>query len=305
MPLHFNETARIAVGSHPNEMIWAKDGRLFVADSGSNQVSVIADSTVVETITTSLDPNAPVGSTPDALAISPDGRRLYVANADNNNVAVIDVSGIARSRGCWASFPPAGIPLRSPSRPTGNQLYVGTGKGMGFRNNYPGRRRLSAKAPDPKTPYDYIAAVLTGHVSIVDVPDARQLAAYTKQAMPTFPRRSLTWIPRRRRRSGRDVFPKIKHVLYIIRENRTYDQVFGDLGVGQWRSQAHAVRAGGDAQRARAGAPHCVCSTTFTAMAKSPKMATNGRMPPMPPTSTRRRGRTVTATAASRKPTSA
>ena len=66
--------------------------RLFVANSGSNSVSVIDDGKVVETIKTSLDPKALVGSTPDALAISHDGKRLYVANADNNDVAVIDIS---------------------------------------------------------------------------------------------------------------------------------------------------------------------------------------------------------------------
>ena len=72
-------------------MAWDGD-RLFVANSGSNSVSVIDDGKVVETIKTSLDPKALVGSTPDALVISHDHKRLYVANADNNDVAVIDIS---------------------------------------------------------------------------------------------------------------------------------------------------------------------------------------------------------------------
>jgi YVTN family beta-propeller protein len=92
-PATLQEKARIAVGSHPNEMIWAKDGRLFVANSGSNTVSVISGGKVVETIRTSLDAKSLVGSTPDALALAPDGKRLYVANADNNNIAVIDTPG--------------------------------------------------------------------------------------------------------------------------------------------------------------------------------------------------------------------
>ena len=72
-------------------MTWDRVGRLFVANSGSNSVSVIENGKVTETIKTSLDPKALVGSTPDALALSRDGKRLYVANADNNDVAVIDI----------------------------------------------------------------------------------------------------------------------------------------------------------------------------------------------------------------------
>ncbi len=226
-----SETARIAVRSHPNEMIWAKDGRLFVADSGSNQVSVISNGAVAETIGTSLDPRALVGSTPDALALSPDGRRLYVANADNNNVAVIDVSDRKESR-VLGLIPTGWYPTALAIAPAGNQLYIGTGKGMGFRNNFPGTTAKQQKAPNPETPYDYIAAVLTGHVSIVDVPDAKQLAGYTKQALANVPTPAAYVDAAAAAKIKRDVFPKIKHVVYIIRENRTYDQVFGDLGVG-------------------------------------------------------------------------
>jgi YVTN family beta-propeller protein len=225
------ETGRIAVGSHPNEMVWSKDGRLFVADAGSNEVSVIADGAVIETLRTSLDPKAPVGSTPDALALTPDGRRLYVANADNNNVAAIDVSDRKESR--VLGFIPTGwYPSAVALSPDGKQLYAGTGKGMGFRNNYPAQTILEQKVPNPKTPYDYIGAVLSGNVSIVDVPDARQLAAYTKQAIANVPVPSSHLDSAMAARIGREVFPKIHHILYIIRENRTYDQVFGDLGVG-------------------------------------------------------------------------
>jgi len=225
------ETARITVGSHPNEMIWAQDGRLFVANSGSNEVSVIAGNVVTETIRTSLDPKALVGSTPDALALSPDGRRLYVANADNNNVAVINVADRKESR--VLGFIPTGwYPTALGIAPDGKQIYVGTGKGMGFRNNYPATSNFVLRFPDPKTPYDFIAQVLTGHLSIVDVPDARQLAVYTKQAASNIPSPTAYVDSAWAAKIQREVFPKIRHVLYIIRENRTYDQVFGDLGVG-------------------------------------------------------------------------
>jgi hypothetical protein len=104
---------------------------------------------------------------------------------------------------------------------------------MGFRNNYPAASQAPARqAPNPETPYDYIGDVLSGHVSIVDIPDAKQLAAYTKQAIANVPVPAAHVDSALAARIQRDVFPKIKHVLYIIRENRTYDQVLGDLGVG-------------------------------------------------------------------------
>jgi YVTN family beta-propeller protein len=230
-PATLRETARISVGSHPNEMIWSKDGRLFIADSGSNQVSVIAGGSVVESIRTSLDAKALVGSTPDALALSPDGHRLYVANADNNNVAVIDVANAKESH--VLGFIPTGwYPTALAIAADGSQIFVGTGKGMGFRNNFPAATIFQQKSPNPKTPYDYIGGVLSGHVSIVDVPTAPQLAAYTRQAIANVPAPASYVDPAWAAKIGREVFPKIHHVLYIIRENRTYDQVFGDLGAG-------------------------------------------------------------------------
>ncbi|HEY1338653.1 MAG TPA: bifunctional YncE family protein/alkaline phosphatase family protein [Bryobacteraceae bacterium] len=230
-PVSLQETGRVATGSHPNEMVWAKDGRLFVADSGSNEVSVIAHGAVVETIRTSLDPKAPVGSTPDAVALSPDGKRLFVANADNNNVAVVDVSNASESR--VLGFIPTGwYPTAIAAAADGRQIYVGTGKGMGFRNNFPGTTDHQQKSPNPSTPYDYIAAVLTGHVSIVDLPDAKQLAAYTKQATSNVPAPASYVDSAWASKVQKDVFAQIKHIVYIIRENRTYDQVLGDLGVG-------------------------------------------------------------------------
>jgi YVTN family beta-propeller protein len=235
-PATLRETGRVAVGSHPNEMVWAKDGRLFVADSGSNEVSIVSNGAVVETIRTSLDPKAPVGSTPDALALSPDGKRLYVANADNNNVAVIDVASAKESR--VLGFIPTGwYPTAVAVSTDGKQIYVGTGKGMGFRNNYPATVAYPQKSPNPKTPYDYIGTVLQGHVSIIDTPDARQLAAYTKQAAANVPTPSSYVDRSEAAKIQREVFSNIKHVLYIIRENRTYDQVLGDLGSGDGDSR--------------------------------------------------------------------
>ena len=93
-----------------------------------------------------------------------------VANADNNNVAMIDVANRKEPR--VLGFIPTGwYPTAVAISPDGRQIYVGTGKGMGFRNNYPAATRYQQKAPDPKMPYDYIAGILSGHVSVVNVPD--------------------------------------------------------------------------------------------------------------------------------------
>jgi hypothetical protein len=114
----------------------------------------------------------------------------------------------------------------------GRKLYIGTGKGLGFRKNFPPETDFLRPSPNPEKPYDYIGGVLSGTVSIVDVPDARALPAYTKQVMGNVPVPRQEVNPATAKAIERDVFSKIKHVLYIIRENRTYDQVFGDLGIG-------------------------------------------------------------------------
>jgi YVTN family beta-propeller protein len=229
-PETLKERARISTGSHPNEMVWDGD-RLFVANSGANSVSVIDGGKVVENIKTSLDPKALVGSTPDALVISHDHKRLYVANADNNDVAVIDISDKGDSKPVGfipTGWYPTAVALSADDR----KLFVGTGKGLTFAANSPMKTDYPRPFPNPKQPYDYIGGVLSGAVSVVDVPDARELAAYTKQVLGNVP------VPKQEVNAAeaaavqREVFSKIKHVIYIIRENRTYDQVFGDLGIG-------------------------------------------------------------------------
>jgi YVTN family beta-propeller protein len=225
------ETARIKTGSQPNDMVWSKDNRLFVANAGSNTVSVLQNGKVTETIRTSLDAKAPVGSTPDALVLSPDQKRLFVANADNNDVAVIDVSNAEESR--VLGFIPTGwYPSSLAISPDGRKLYIGTAKGLDFAANYPPKTKYLRPFPNPKQPYDYIGGVLTGSISVVDLPDAPQLAAYTKQVYANVPVPATQFDSAFAKRIETNVFPKIKHVVYIIRENRTYDQVLGDLEVG-------------------------------------------------------------------------
>ena len=226
---NLSERTRVKVGSQPNELAWGQGGRLFVADAGANSVSVVLNGKVTETIKTSLSPTDPLGSTPDALAVSPDGQRLYVANADNNDVAVIDTSRPNSSR--VLGFIPTGwYPSALALAPDGRTLYVGTGKGLSFRANDKPTTPWTRNQPVTNQAYDYIGGALSGAVCAVRLPDAKGLAAYTRQVYANTP-----GLNTKTAQLGPDMkatLGKIKHVLYIIRENRTYDQVFGDIKAG-------------------------------------------------------------------------
>jgi YVTN family beta-propeller protein len=227
------ETARVKVGSHPNDLAFAKDGRLFVANAGSNSVSVIRGDKVVETIKTSFDPKAPVGSTPASLTITDDGKRLYVANADNNDIAVVAIAN-PRESAVLGFIPTTWYPSAVAVSPDGKKIFVGAGKGglLNLNGNFPAETEYKVSSPDPKKPYDYVGSTLTGMLSIIDAPDKAQLATYTAQVKSNFPNPESNIDKTHADKVSKEVFPKIKHVLYIIRENRTFDQVFGDMGKG-------------------------------------------------------------------------
>src|SRR5262249_27181978 len=143
-----------------------------------NCVSVIDTKrgVVTETIFTALFPKAPEGSTPDALAVAPDGKTLYVANADNNCVAVIDIAEPNKSQ--VKGFVPTGWdPAAVALTPDGKTLLVGVGKGNQTKANPIPQDGKPAK--DGRQPFPYIGTTLSGALSIVPVPDDKQLAAYT------------------------------------------------------------------------------------------------------------------------------
>jgi YVTN family beta-propeller protein len=244
-PADLRTTARIAVGEHPNQLaLHPQDERLFVACASSDCVSVIDTrrGIVTETIRTALFPQAPEGSTPDALAVAPDGKTLYVANADNNCVVVIDIATPNRSQ--VKGFIPTGwYPTALAVTPDGKNLLVGVGKGNQTKPNPfhvdPATHKTEndAVARRRVLPFPYIGTTLSGSLSIVPVPDTGTLAAYTDKVYKNCPYsdRLLTDAPHLEKtaiptRVG-DPSP-IKYVLYIIKENRTYDQVYGDLTRG-------------------------------------------------------------------------
>jgi YVTN family beta-propeller protein len=225
------EIARtVRVGDHPCDMAESPDGsRLFVANANNNSVSVIAvaEGKVQETIITSLFPGLPNGSTPNGVALTADGRTLYIANADNNYLAVIDVSreGTARSLG----FIPVGwYPTCVKVLPSSGRLIVANGKG--------GSSRANPGGPNPSQPRhssEYIGSLFTGSLSRIDPPDAAAMKAYTAAVYENSRLGKPSRAP-----AGNPVMPRsgerqrIEHVFYIIKENRTYDQVFGDVGKG-------------------------------------------------------------------------
>jgi len=231
--------ARWPVGDHPNEMVLSPDGRLFVAEANRNSVSVLdpASGQVMEALNTALFPNTLPGSMPNSLALSPDGALLYVANANNNNVAVFDVAspGHARSLG----FIPAGwFPTSVRATRDGRTLVIANGKGVTSQANprgpFPGDTR-------PKNLQQYIGDLMQGTIGLVALPAepdrAAQFGAWTKIAYACCPLDAGA-APRGVRPAGNPIpgevggVSPIKHVIYIVRENRTYDQVLGDLPAG-------------------------------------------------------------------------
>ena len=225
----------IAVGEHPNAMVLSKDGaRLFVACANTNAVWVVdvAAGAAREQIGIALFPQAPPGSTPNALDLAPDGRTLLVANADNNTVAVVDVARPGHSE--VEGFIPTGwYPTAVRLSGDGKRVFVLSGKGLTSMAN--------PRGPQPAVPEgagQYIGGMLTGALSVVDRPDARALSALTKRVYALTPYADATRLapagaPRDSpipRQVGEP--SPIKHVFYVIRENRTYDQVFGALEKG-------------------------------------------------------------------------
>jgi len=217
------------VGEHPSAMVLAPDSRrLFVACASTNSVWILnlQKATADEQISVALYPQAPLGSTPSALSLSSDGKQLLVTNSDNNAVAVIDVS--RPGNGKVLGFIPTGwYPTAARFSRDNKRIFVLSGKGLTSTANPRG-------ADEP----NYIAEMLLGTLSVLDRPDATALTAYTKTVYdvtpykdafrlspPAAPQHSV--IPRR----VGDLSP-VKHVFYIIRENRTYDQIFGDLPQG-------------------------------------------------------------------------
>ena len=248
--LIFNTTtqkidAQIPVGNHPNDECVTRNGRyLFVANANDNSVSVIDlnDRKLVQTLDAALYPGAPSGSTTNALALSTDEKTLYIANADNNCLAVFDVSTAAacRSRG----FIPVGW-YPTAVKTIGKKVFVANGKGFtSMANPYgpnPARRRekVNYQSGDAAKPREvqYIAGLFRGTLSIFPEPDDKLLAKYAAMVYKNTPYKKSGELETSGE-AGNPIPMKvgdpspIKYVFYFIKENRTYDQVLGDVKEG-------------------------------------------------------------------------
>ncbi len=228
-------SGEITVGSHPNDMVLTRDGKyLYVANGNENTVSVIdvANQKVIETLTTSLYPDAPAGSTPNGLALSEDENTLYIANADNNCLAVFNVADRGESRSI--GFIPTGW-YPTVVREVGGKIYVANGKGLTSMANPEGPQ--PTMTPAERNDAQYIGSLFDGNLSIINQPDEALLAGYTQLTYENTPYTK----EKENRSEGQAGNPiprtvgessPIKYVFYIVKENRTYDQVFGDMPEG-------------------------------------------------------------------------
>lgn len=224
---------KVAVQSHPTALQFAKDGRLFVTNSGANTVSVIANGKVIETIRTGTDRADRIGSTPVALSLDPTGKTLFVANAGNNCVTVVDVAKPTKSF-IKGFIPTEKYPTAVAVSPNGKKLLIGTAKGLfgpnaGMNAPTTGKKRKSKGGPE----YLYVGNQMAGRLAILDMPTSKQLAAYSTQALDNSPLGEKAALTASERADlQKNAFSKIKHVIYVIKENRTYDQVLGDMVKG-------------------------------------------------------------------------
>ncbi len=221
--------SRVAVSAHPTAMVYTPDNRLFVANAGSTTLSVIEDGKVTETIKVGVDSSRPVGPTPLALTIA--GNRLYVANAGENCVAVVDIAARGKSR-VRGFIPTQRYPSAIAVTPDGKQLLVGTAKGFYGPNAGKGVNvGVKPNGGDYGKPYKYIGNQLSGALTIVDIPGDSGLRKMTAEVRENLPL-SLRAVTVFRQPIEDGAFRNIKHVVYVIKENRTYDQVLGDIPEG-------------------------------------------------------------------------
>ena len=233
----------VPTDDHPCDLVFSPDGKLlYVAQANRNRVAVVdlAARRVVRQVSVALGPDGPGtpsadvlpdGSTPNALAMSSDGRTLFVANADDDAVAVVNLGARPEDARAAGFIPSGWYPAPLALTPDGRTLFVGNGKGSGSRGN-------ALDGPEPLKPGKKNPAGATrnlpGSVSRIALPTRPELARLTARAYAN--RKPATRGESPARKSG--VVPEgggtspIRNVVYVIRENRTYDQVFGDVSRG-------------------------------------------------------------------------
>lgn len=233
--------ATIPTGANPNDLQLSADGRLFVSNGNENTVSVIDTKKrqAIETIHVGPTVRAPQGSTPNALALDAKNNMLFVANADNNCIAVVNVEESGESQ--VLGFIPSGWYPSALHLTPQMKLYVGNSKGLEPHANPDGP---TSPLLNGKTSKTSVRDIQRGTVNIVAINNLKNgIKAWTKQVYDNIPYKD-DYLTQARAPKESSIVPQqvgagspIKHVIYIIKENRTYDQVFGDIAKGNGDSR--------------------------------------------------------------------
>ena len=229
-------TVATAAGTHPVVMAIAPDEKtMYVALANRDAVAAVSidkgQFAVKGYFDTRLPGQSYFGAEPDALAVSPNGRRVYVGNAASDAVAVLDTTKLTAKTAGKGMIEPVGF-VPTEWMPTAmtlldGKLYVATAKGKGTGpNNFPQRLTPETEAKYGKLKSTYIATLIYGSVASLDIAAMeKELPRWTAEVLES--NRMKAAEEKIRFHDGSD--SRIKHVIYIIKENRTYDQVFGDL----------------------------------------------------------------------------
>lgn len=242
-------TRTVDTGSQPTAILVSKIGLVYVANSGADSISVLdpADFKVRATVRMGLTPNAPIGSVPNSLSFSADESKMYVTNAGNNDVAVVSLgNGAPEVEG----FVPTGwYPVATCITKNG-WLFTGTGKGLEpSRNDIGTGDSMSIRVGQPvgggygpkrdrNLQYNYVLSNTEGVIQRIPEPNVNELRAHTEVVRSVTPYADRL-LARADAKPKDSVLPDsqnqkspFEHVVYIIKENRTYDQVFGDMPKG-------------------------------------------------------------------------
>lgn len=230
-PKSLSVTATIPTGADPDALTFSRDGAsLWVSNGDSDTVSCIDTQTNKVVSETLLRPDESQGLpsvSPEGLLISPDGGKLYVALADLNAVAILDVSR-GGSKADLAGYISAGWYPAAVMAPAGcNRIYVLNAKGSSAVHQNPKGPGAGLQGDNAK----YILGQLTGSLSAIPVKGTFNTKEGTHSVLVDNALAGNAW-PNQAEALARIQSLPIKHVLYIIKENRTYDQVLGDLGEG-------------------------------------------------------------------------
>ena len=219
-------------GSSPNSIV-ATDEYIFVSNGTNDNISVISmeQDTVVNTIY--LKPDERIrqfrGVIPFGLALSPDQKRLYVAESGINAVAVINISDLK----VMGHIPSGWFPAKVEVSKDGKNLIIANAKGFGS-----GPNGGASFKPEPEG--SYIGSLMKGTVQVVKIPSDKQLSKMTEQVISNnfIFKRSNDKAFKNRKNNPIPLIPvknksPIKHIVFISKENRTYDEVFGQIEKGR------------------------------------------------------------------------